>query len=78
MAEQLNIGWWITSALESNLGLNAIAQFTSQYPVSLPQGLGTGQIYTDNIASPLQVSPDGLLSLNPQEMWDLATLQTDH
>ena len=78
LAEQSGIGWWITSALESNLGLNAIAQFTSQYPVSLPQGLGTGQIYTDNIASPLEVSPDGLLSLNPQETWDLATLQTDH
>jgi o-succinylbenzoate synthase len=77
-AERMGIGWWVTSALESNVGLNAIAQFTSQYAISLPQGLGTGQIYTDNIPSPLYVSPDGQLSLNPQEMWDLQPITENH
>lgn len=56
IAEQLSIGWWITSALESNIGLNAICQFTANYNVNLPQGLGTGMIYTNNIESPLQVA----------------------
>jgi o-succinylbenzoate synthase len=56
IATSLNIGWWITSALESNIGLNAICQFTGQYDVaSLHQGLGTGMIYANNIESPLRV-----------------------
>lgn len=55
IAESLNIGWWITSALESSVGLNAICQFTANYHPRLPQGLGTGAIYSDNIASPLTV-----------------------
>lgn len=49
LAEELNIKWWITSALESNIGLNAIAQFTFLTNNNLPQGLGTGNIYTSNI-----------------------------
>lgn len=55
IAEKQKIGWWITSALESNIGLNAIAQFTSNYSNSLHQGLGTGKIYSDNFESPLVV-----------------------
>lgn len=55
IAESLNIGWWITSALESSIGLNAICQFTANYHPGIPQGLGTGAIYSDNIASPLTV-----------------------
>jgi o-succinylbenzoate synthase len=55
LAESLHIGWWITSALESNVGLNAICQFTSNYSVVLPQGLGTGKIYQNNFSSPLHV-----------------------
>tara|TARA_B100000508_G_scaffold85763_1_gene66708 strand:+ start:12559 stop:13590 length:1032 start_codon:yes stop_codon:yes gene_type:complete len=55
LAEERNIPWWITSALESNIGLDAIAQFTSQYKVTLPQGLGTGALYTNNIESTLKV-----------------------
>ena len=53
LAHKYSIGWWITSCLESNVGLNAIAQFVSQYSNLIPQGLGTGQIYTNNIPSGL-------------------------
>jgi o-succinylbenzoate synthase len=55
LAETMNIPWWITSALESNIGLDAIAQFTSTFLIELPQGLGTGSLYTDNIESSLTV-----------------------
>lgn len=55
IAEKLNIGWWITSALESNIGLNAIAQWTFTLENTMPQGLGTGALYTNNIESPLVV-----------------------
>jgi len=56
LAEKYNIGWWITSALESNIGLNAIAQWTFLQNNSMPQGLGTGALYTNNFESPLEVS----------------------
>jgi o-succinylbenzoate synthase len=55
LAESLGIGWWITSALESNIGLNAIAQFTAAIGIVIPQGLGTGGLYTNNFESPLEV-----------------------
>jgi o-succinylbenzoate synthase len=55
LAENYNIAWWMTSALESNIGLNAICQLAAEYDNKLPQGLGTGSLYTDNIASPLRV-----------------------
>lgn len=55
LAEERNIPWWITSALESNVGLDAIAQFTSTYEITLPQGLGTGALYTNNTPSLLRV-----------------------
>ncbi|MBI2258200.1 MAG: o-succinylbenzoate synthase [Flavobacteriia bacterium] len=55
LAEKSQIAWWITSALESNIGLNAITQFTANYPIVLPHGLGTGKIYLNNIKSSLQV-----------------------
>lgn len=55
LAKERGIPWWITSALESNIGLDAIAQFTSTFNVSLPQGLGTGALYTNNIPSTLTV-----------------------
>ncbi len=55
IAESLKIGWWITSALESSLGLNAICQFAANYKTQLHQGLGTGTIYKNNIPSPLTV-----------------------
>lgn len=55
VAESNDVGWWITSALESNVGLNAICQFTANYKITMPQGLGTGSIFSNNIESPLKV-----------------------
>ena len=55
LAAQHNIDWWITSALESNIGLNAIAQWTYSLQSNLPQGLGTGGLYTNNFDSPLHI-----------------------
>ncbi|MBO3697532.1 o-succinylbenzoate synthase [Roseivirga sp. E12] len=69
IAQRLNIGWWMTSMLESNVGLNAIAQFTSQYKSSLPQGLGTGQLYHNNIDSPLAIRR-GELFYNSPKPWE--------
>lgn len=66
IAEGQKIGWWMTSMLESNVGLNAIAQFTSKYKPSLPQGLGTGQLYRNNIDSPLVIRKGELLYDKPK------------
>jgi o-succinylbenzoate synthase len=55
VAEKQGIGWWITSALEANIGLNAICQFTAEYAPAIPQGLGTGQLYSNNLPMPLVV-----------------------
>ena len=62
-AREMGIGSWITSALESNIGLNAIAQFASSVYgdyITMPQGLGTGQLFTDNIPMPLEIRGDQL------------------
>ena len=59
-AEKRNIGWWITSALESNIGLNAIAHWCAAFNNPLPQGLGTGALFTDNVDMPLEVRKDSL------------------
>lgn len=64
LAEELKIDWWITSALESNIGLNAIAQWCATLDNPLPQGLGTGGLYTNNIEMPLTIKGDCLWS-NP-------------
>ena len=64
IAKQQGIGSWITSALESNIGLNAIAQFASDVygpHITMPQGLGTGQLFTDNIPMPLEIVKDKLM-----------------
>jgi O-succinylbenzoate synthase len=73
LAGRLNIGWWVTSALESNIGLNAVAQYTAQFKNLLPQGLGTGQLYHNNFDSPLAIQ-DGQLRHNPAQPWDLSQL----
>jgi len=69
LAQKYNIGWWITSALESNIGLNAIAQFTYLQNNPMPQGLGTGGLYTNNFDCPLTVS-DGQLWYDSTKPWE--------
>ncbi|WBV58323.1 o-succinylbenzoate synthase [Chryseobacterium daecheongense] len=61
LAEQNNIGWWITSALESNIGLNAIAQYTYTKNSKMPQGLGTGGLFTNNFDNHLELIGERLL-----------------
>jgi len=73
-AEKQNIGWWVTSALESNIGLNAIAQWTATINNSLPQGLGTGGLFTNNMPSPLHIQKAELY-YNPQLNWDLSLIE---
>ncbi|MEP5341284.1 MAG: o-succinylbenzoate synthase [Algibacter sp.] len=70
IAEKQNIGWWITSALESNVGLNAIAQYTYNKQSKLPQGLGTGGLFTNNFASPLRVE-NGTLQYDSLKSWTI-------
>ncbi len=70
IAGELSIPWWITSALESNVGLAAIAQFTSQFYNPLPQGLGTGQLYTNNLSSPLTLKGE-LLFQDSSSSWKI-------
>ncbi len=60
LANELNIGWWITSYLESNIGLNAIAQWAFTKNTTMHQGLGTGQLFTNNIESPLEIHGEKL------------------
>ncbi len=74
IANNLNIGWWITSALESNIGLNAIAQFTYTLKNNMPQGLGTGSLYTNNIDSPLQIK-NAQLQYNNYLNWNVSNLK---
>lgn len=72
-ARKENIGWWITSALESNIGLNTIAQWCATLNTSLPQGLGTGMLFTDNIALPLTIQKDQLW-FNPKQVKELCII----
>jgi o-succinylbenzoate synthase len=60
LAENQNIAWWATSALEANIGLNAIAQWVFTKNNSLPQGLGTGLLFSNNVASPLELRGEKL------------------
>lgn len=60
LAEKYGIAWWVTSALESNIGLNAIAQWTATLNNEMHQGLGTGSLFTNNFESPLTVKNGGL------------------
>lgn len=69
LAEKMSIDWWITSALESNIGLNAIAQWTYTLSNKRPQGLGTGSLFTNNIESPLGVK-NGQLRYVTERNWN--------
>ncbi len=70
-ANRQNIGWWITSSLETNIGLNAIAQWTYSLKNSMAQGLSTGDLFVNNIESPLALMGEKLYYF-PQKKWDLS------
>ncbi len=70
LAKKQDIDWWITSALESNIGLNAITQYTYTLKNKLPQGLGTGSLFTNNFKSPLLVK-NGNLIYSKSKKWNL-------
>ena len=72
-AENLGIGWWVTSALESNVGLNAIAQYAATKAISMPQGLGTGSLYLNNIPAPLRVQ-NAKLYYDLNQSWSFNSL----
>lgn len=74
LAESQKIGWWITSALESNIGLNAITSFLCGFNNSLYQGLGTGNIYENNIPSPLY-QRGGMVGYSDKKEWDLTQFE---
>ncbi|NBX80559.1 MAG: o-succinylbenzoate synthase, partial [Flavobacteriales bacterium] len=61
LAKERNIDWWMTSALESSVGLNAIAQFTGEFEVKIPQGLGTGGLFTNNLPTDLVMEKGQLI-----------------
>jgi O-succinylbenzoate synthase len=71
VAEQMNIGWWVTSALETNIGLNVIAQWVYSLKPKAAQGLGTGQLFENNIDSPLAVTGEKLYYF-PRKKWDVS------
>ena len=73
LADSMEIGWWVTSALESNIGLNAIAQWTATLNSPYHQGLGTGQLYTNNIPSPLEIRGERLWHTR-EGKWDLSKI----
>lgn len=73
LAEKHDINWWVTSALEANIGLNAIAQWTYTLNSKLPQGLGTGQLYHNNMLSPLAIE-NAKLYYKPENKWDLNSI----
>lgn len=75
LANKYGIDWWITSALESNIGLNAIAQYTYIQQNKLPQGLGTGGLFTNNSISPLTVKNGALFyDVKDKNGWDISIL----
>lgn len=67
MARERGIGWWATSALESNVGLEALGRWTASHAPSMPQGLGTGNLYLNNIPSPL--------AMRGQRLWHIPATQ---
>lgn len=73
LAGRRGIGWWATSALESNIGLDAIARWGFCHGISIPQGLGTGRLYSNNFPSPLELRDDRLF-YNPAKGWNIPVL----
>ena len=77
LAAKNGVGWWITSALESNIGLNAIAQWTFHINAKNEQGLGTGQLFTNNFDSPLEIEGERLW-FRQEKGWKLENLTTEN
>ncbi|MEW5956225.1 MAG: o-succinylbenzoate synthase [Chloroflexota bacterium] len=73
LAQELGSGWWVNSALESNIGLNALCQWTSSLNPTMVQGLGSGQLYTNNIPSPIKPS-GGALIYDHALAWDVSAI----
>lgn len=73
LARESRAGWWVTSALESNLGLSAIAQWNYLQENKMPSGLGTGSLYTNNFDSPLLVK-NGAIGYDPEKAWNVSEL----
>ncbi len=67
LAVERGIGWWATSALESNIGLEALGRWTASMQPSMPQGLGTGNLYTNNTPSRLEMRGERLWLASPAE-----------
>lgn len=76
LARELGIGWWITSSLETNIGLNAIAQWTYTLQNHIYHGLSTGSLYNNNIKSPLYLNGERLY-YNPERKWDLSVFELE-
>jgi o-succinylbenzoate synthase len=74
IAKRLGIGWWVTSGLESNIGLNAIAQWTFTLDNPMPQGLGTGSLFTNNFNCPLSVR-EGYIYNDNNQSWKANLIQ---
>lgn len=73
-ANKFGIKWWLTSMLESNIALNALCQWVStQDTGNLPQGLGTGKLYSNNIDCGLNTS-GGFIRFNPEVKWDIRNI----
>ncbi|MGB0178054.1 MAG: o-succinylbenzoate synthase, partial [Owenweeksia sp.] len=70
LAGEAGAGWWVTSALESNVGLSAIAQWNATLDNPMPSGLGTGSLYTNNFESPLYVN-NGAIGYEPDKSWEI-------
>ena len=75
-AEKRGIGWWVTSALESNIGLNVIAQWVYTLNTEMYQGLGTGQLFTNNIPSPLSIK-NAHLNCGDNNEWNFENIIND-
>lgn len=73
LTKEMHIGWWATSALESNIGLSAIAQWNFTKENKVPSGLGTGGLYTNNFESPLYVKNGGI-GYDPEGIWNISNL----
>jgi o-succinylbenzoate synthase len=71
LAEEMHIGWWITSSLETNIGLNVISQWCYTLKPKIAQGLGTGQLFENNIDSPLAVTGEKLYYFS-RKKWDVS------